>query len=678
VPELLACSECGRTLTETSGGRCPDCSLQLGRENTAQRIDTSQSHADPQLTGAFIGSSEARANTTGDGAGAKSIATRDWSDSHPRPSDGPFLTGLPVLFGNYELQEELGRGGMGVVFRAVQAVARREVAVKVLLGGTAGDALHGGRFAAEVSALANLRHPNIVAVFEVGEVGGSAFFSMEYAPNGTLAGRLQHGPMPFIEAAVLVGKLAEATEAAHRLGVLHRDIKPVNVLIGADGEPKLSDFGLAKWVNRDEGLTASGAVMGTPSYMPPEQARDATDVGPAADVYTLGATLYECLTGRPPFLSNDAYSVIHLVLSAEPDTPRSIRPDVPPELEAIALKCLAKKPAQRYGSAQELADDLKRWRSGESTVARPLQRWQRVWRRIKRNWKPLTAAVVLIGAVGITLAAFPRGDKSPRPAKVAEPDPPVVEIEGALKRGETVALIGAAGRPKYLRWAVGVGETSEAQPDHPFLVMSRATGMLELTPDSHNDRFRLTAEFKQDESLTIHSSAGIYFSHKVGPAGSRGSAERVVLIRFEDDMINNLPRNDQFGNPLTLNDVLIARTENAPFRLHSSTIETYWVKEVKPVGSTRPWRKLVVEVTPDTIQAHWRNPDGSMQPIRAEPIRSEELHQNVPNIHLPELAKTYPGIEFAGLDHSPRGGVGLYIRDARVFFKNVILEPRAP
>jgi serine/threonine protein kinase len=236
---LLACPRCGRPAPD---GRCPDCDDRVGHASTVQHADTP---ADADPTREYAGEP-----ATQDHAPA-GPATGAWADADSTAPGTPAVGARPVRFGNYELREELGRGGMGVVFRAVQAVARREVAVKVLLGGAAGGAVHGGRFAAEVSALANLRHPNIVAVFEVGEVGGSAFFSMEFAPNGTLAARLKDGPLPFADAAALIGKLADATAAAHALGVLHRDIKPANVLVGADGEPKLSDFGLAKWVDRD-------------------------------------------------------------------------------------------------------------------------------------------------------------------------------------------------------------------------------------------------------------------------------------------------------------------------------------------------------------------------------------------------------------------------------------------
>jgi hypothetical protein len=212
--------------------------------------------------------------------------------------------------------------------------------------------------------------------------------------------------------------------------------------------------------------------------------------------------------------------------------------------------------------------------------------------------------------------------------------------------------------------------------------------MLELTPDSHTDCFRLSAEFRQDESLTTSSKAGIYFGHKVAVAGPAGSADRAVVIEFPDDMKNNEPNipeqqpvNGQWGDPLTLTDMLVTRTADIPFQLDGPALEIYWVKETKPKDETqRPWRKIVAEVTPDTIQVYWRNPAGSMQPIRPVAIPTKELHQIMATSHAERLANIYPrpGIERTGLGYTPRGGVGLYVRDVRVFFKNVVLEPIAP
>ncbi len=661
MPDLLVCSRCGQTvLTGAPAGQCPACLLRLGL--FLPNPDDTPHTADSEM----LATREYRepASTIEVNRFIDSTISTDGVEFRTTAAGGPVVGGRPVQFGNYELREELGRGGMGVVFRAIQAIAGREVAVKVLLGGVAGEALHGGRFAAEVSALAQLRHPNIVTVYEVGEVNGSAFFSMEYAPNGTLAGRLKTGHLSLTEAALLLGKLAEATEAAHQLGVLHRDIKPGNVLLADDGEPKLSDFGLAKWIHRDDALTASGAVMGTPSYMPPEQARGAKQVGPAADVYSLGATLYECLTGRPPFRGTDPYSVMQRVLTQEPDAPRTLRPHIQADLEAVCQKCLAKDPAKRYASAHELAADLARWRNGASTVARPLTRTQRVRRRIRKHWQPVGAALLIaLGATGLVWALN------------RQPPQPIAAIEAALQRGEAVTLIGPTGPPKYHRWVFGVGVLDEARVESAFLVQSNGNGLLELVPNTHCDRFRLSVEFKQDESLTQHSTVGLYFGHRVGQPNPAGVLERAVTVEYSIDMISDKPRFRQ-GNPVVVSDSLFGRTPAGAMQKITSPLGQLFM-EHEPIARLS-WRKVVAEVTPDVIRIDWLDAENKFVPLRPGGIRTDVVNKNLELKHPDAIAADFPGTDPTGLDFSPRGGVGLYVRDARVFFRNVVLEPLGP
>jgi serine/threonine-protein kinase len=258
---------------------------------------------------------------------------------------------------------------MGVVYKARQIKLDRIVALKmVLAGGHAGPA-ELARFRIEAEAVARLQHANIVQVFEVGETGGRPFFSLEYCPGGSLAGRLTGTPLPALEAAQLVGMLARAMHAAHRAGIVHRDLKPANVLLDADGTPKVTDFGLAKRLNDTAGQTATGAVLGTASYMAPEQAEGKKSVGVAADVYALGAILYELLTGRPPFQAATTLDTILQVVSDDPTPPRQLNPAVPRDLEAICLKCLQKDPRRRYDEAAGLAADLACFLEGDPVVA---------------------------------------------------------------------------------------------------------------------------------------------------------------------------------------------------------------------------------------------------------------------------------------------------------------------
>ena len=251
----------------------------------------------------------------------------------------------PPHFPGYEVRELLGRGGMGIVYRAWHRRLNRHVALKMLLAGAYARPEERERFLREAEAVAGLRHPNIVQVYDVGDLDGRPYFTMEFVEGGSLAQRLAGTPMPAGEAAALVATLAEAVQAAHDGGIVHRDLKPANVLLTADGTPKVTDFGLARRLDGGAGLTQSGAPLGTPSYMAPEQAQGKSDtVGPAADVYALGAILYEMLTGRPPFRAETAAETLRQVIDDEPVPPSRLNARVPRDLETICLKCLRKEP----------------------------------------------------------------------------------------------------------------------------------------------------------------------------------------------------------------------------------------------------------------------------------------------------------------------------------------------
>jgi serine/threonine-protein kinase len=270
----------------------------------------------------------------------------------------------PTLPG-YELLNVAGRGGMGVVYRARQTGLNRIVAVKVLLAGAHAGPRELARFRAEAEAVGKLRHPNIVAVHDAGTADGLPYLTLEYVEGGNLARKAAGRPLPLAEAARLVETLARAIQTAHDNGILHRDLKPANVLLTADGTPKITDFGLSKRLDGDERHTASGAILGTASYMAPEQAGGKRkNLGPATDVYALGAILYELLTGRPPFRAETDLDTILAIHSAPPVPPRKLAPGVPRDLEAICLRCLEKEPARRYASAAALAEDLRRWTAG--------------------------------------------------------------------------------------------------------------------------------------------------------------------------------------------------------------------------------------------------------------------------------------------------------------------------
>jgi serine/threonine-protein kinase len=270
-------------------------------------------------------------------------------------------------FGKYLLEEEVGRGGMGVVYKARQTDLGRTVALKMILSSHLASQEILQRFQEEARAAAGLAHAHVVAVYEAGQVEGQPFIAMQYVPGCSLSGRLKQGPVPAEEAAAVVRAVAEAVHHLHRHGVVHRDLKPSNILLDEAGHPFVTDFGLVKVLGGDSHRTHTGAVVGTPSYMSPEQAAGRKDLGPASDVYSLGAILYELLTGRPPFHEDNPLDTLVQVLESEPTAPRRLRPGVPADLELICLRCLEKAPADRFASAEELARALEAFLKGEDT-----------------------------------------------------------------------------------------------------------------------------------------------------------------------------------------------------------------------------------------------------------------------------------------------------------------------
>jgi tRNA A-37 threonylcarbamoyl transferase component Bud32 len=323
--------------------------------------------------------------------------------------DAPGERPLPGQVGEYDILAEVGRGGMGVVYKARRRGLHRLVALKVALSGPFASPAQRSRFRLEAELAARVRHPNVVQVYEVGTHEGRNFLTMEWVEGGTLADRLDGRPWPAAEAARLVETVARGVHGAHSQGVVHRDLKPGNILLAGgpgapDFVPKIADFSLARPLQACTDLTKTGIVVGTPEYMAPEQAAGhGTPPGPAVDVYALGVVLYELLTGQVPFRGQSALEVLHAVSYTEPAPPRRLRPGVPRDLEAVALKCLEKDPGRRYASALELAVDLGRFLEGRPTAARPGRPAARGARWCGRN--PGTATL-LAALAAVLVAAF--------------------------------------------------------------------------------------------------------------------------------------------------------------------------------------------------------------------------------------------------------------------------------
>jgi eukaryotic-like serine/threonine-protein kinase len=654
---------------------CPHCASSL--QDLAEERDTLVSHLRryvPERGAA--GSADDEAMTIPEGPPDAPGEFGSQATDPTRPGQRGAPTGKP--FGQYELLEELERGGMGVVFKARQVRLNRIVALKMIRAGVCANSEEVARFRIEAEAVARLHHPHVVPIYEFGEVDGQPYFSMEFLEGGSLAKKLAGKPLSEREAAELVQTLARAVHAAHEQHIVHRDLKPGNVLLTTDATPKVADFGLAKLLDADSVQTQSEALLGTASYMAPEQAwGHNTTIGPATDVYALGAILYEALTGCPPFRASSRMATLEQVRSADPKPPSALRPGLARDLEAVCLKCLHKEPAQRYPSAEALADDLARWLREEPTEARPLRWPGRVARAFRRHRR-----VVMVGAAcvvaGLAVAAA---------IYLTSPERALEDLERRLASGEKkVTLIGPTGKPRWSDWCVGAeaAQTSQAQ-DGTFTIHTWTLSMLDLMRNPRRGRYRIQAEVRHLNSGD-YGAVGIYCNHREQRT-SLGTAHCFTHLTFNDirdavalydDLVPKLPppppplpprpagnqvrlfyRLYRDGNPATHWDAGVAGQSAELFRAAGLT-------------PAPPWRTLTLLVTPERVEARWDVREervGHLVPAGLPAATLDALND------LRDLRPGDPSVAEVDPAFALPGSLGLYLYDSSASFRNVTIEP---
>lgn len=563
--------------------------------------------------------------------------------------------------GKYELLELIGQGGMGTIFKARQILASNIVALKVIKGDVHEPAAL-ARFRAEAQALARVNHPNVVRFFDADTIAGRPFVAMEYVTGGNLAQWARDRGVDPKSAALLVAHLADGLEAVHTAGVLHRDMKPGNILVDAHGVPKITDFGLAKLLETESGQTQSGMVLGTPSFMAPEQASGKPDaVGRPADIYGLGATLYYLLTGQAPFQAPSQELTLRLLLLGDPPPPPSkLRPGISRVLDAIVLKCLERNPSARYAAAAELADDLRRFARGESTSARPLSWPRRAGRWLRRRPVTVLATILFFCLLGFGERAVSQYLRSPERDRE--------RIERALRGQHPVELIGESGPPKWYRWRFGVGYIGDSERrDGVFSYQCPDLSLLELAPDSRRDSFRIEAELLQTRSYGKYGLVGIYFGHKEWTTSGAGF-HALQYFGFEGIKVG-LTDPDERGQArfeaLGLgNEPLSAAV---PHRLMLGQMPFHPARH--NVGS--PWRRLILDVTAADIVAQLETSSGRLEQV---PLAPEHMRQ----VGRAQLQRTAPPELFIHEPWTSQGGIGIIVWRAAVSVRNVRIVAADP
>jgi hypothetical protein len=563
----------------------------------------------------------------------------------------------------YHVLKEIWRSANGNVEKAINVRLNRIDAVKTLVNGDGADV---ARFRAGAREQARLRHDHILPVYLVGETDeGSPCFAMEFADGGSLARKIVGKPQPPSDAARLVQTLAEAIAYAHREGVVHRDLKPANVVLTADGAPKITDFGLVRRLDAVDGPSKTGDILGTPEYMAPEQAAGRTEiVGPLCDVYSLGAILYELLTGRPPFLGKTVVEVLNKVVKKAPVRPSRVVRDVPRGLESICLKCLEKNPKRRYRSAQELADDLGRWLDNQRPAAHGLiARTDRIVRRNRHVC--MAAAVLLVFAVVTPVLAYALS-----PERVRE------RIERDLVAGKEVVLIDDKGPPKWRSWMTSdATQIDGIAEDGTYWVEVANFSLVELVRDPRVSCFRLSAELRHDKTEPRSGQVGLYFAY------SKHSTERGLEHCFMSVALNGLTderlfRRNQASNEGNEIKLSVGRLHDPSWGMRRSDPGNNAYVPVNDADKGL-WRKIEVEVSSGMVRfSVWRDSKLVSEIRTGEANRHKiQISRKFVSVPAKQALTADTAVMEIEPEFAPRSPLGLYVLQGRASFRNVVITP---
>jgi serine/threonine protein kinase len=598
----------------------------------------------------------------------------------PAGGPSPSAAGLPAVRG-YQLLGVLGEGGMGVVYKARQLRPSRLVALKMIRAAREAGPAALPRFRTEYESVARLAHPQIVQIYEVGEHDGLPFFSMELAEGGSLHQKLAGKPLPARPAAELLAGLARAVQHAHEHGVVHRDLKPANVVLTGCGAYKITDFGLAKLTDSQQGqssapegstlkgsLTLSGTVLGTPAYMAPEQARgelsgqDGCVAGYAlVDVYALGAVLYALLTGRPPFVGKTPSKILERVRSQDPTPPRALNRRADRALEAVCLKCLEKEPRRRYASARELAEDLERWLQGRCPTA---CRWPLRGRWLLWRHRRAVAALALFGVASLLVLSF---------FYFTNPQRALDRAGRELAAGRPVTLVGQGSGPSWARLLTLESEAKVARSrDGEYSFQASHLGLLELLPDPQRTRYRFSAEVRQDAAATEEAEVGVFSLYSRADTAQLDKVHCFWGVGFND----HLP---------PLGGVRVVKLFSQQYRENAPGIDNRGRSELaslasRPalptVGRPGPWRKITVEVTPEKVRAFWgavEAPNGPPDELLGESAL-DTLRRRARFVEA-EHARKKGGRPILDAPYAPRSPLGLYVHKSSASARRVVIEP---